>query len=513
MALAQRLELRQAQGLVMTPQLQQAIKLLQMSNLELSAFVDQELEQNPLLERGEPENAHDGEEAPAAPSAESEPQALSLTESAPPADASEALNTDYDNLYADDSVPDRADVGSDHAGLTDWSQVRGGGRFDEDDVNLIEATLAQGITLHEHLSRQLMQQLSDPAERMIGLYLIDQIDETGYFTGSLEDASRLLGVAVDASEKVLRHIQRLDPTGVGARTLKECLAAQLAEKNRLDPAMQAMLDNLELLARRDVSGLMRVCGIGPEDLEDMIAEIRALTPKPGLKFGSEPVSPAVPDVFVRSNQQGGFTVELNSDTLPRVLINQRYSADVGKRADARNYVADCLNKANWLVKSLDQRAKTILKVASEIVRQQDGFFAYGVSQLRPLNLRTIADAIGMHESTISRVTANKFMATPRGLYDMKYFFTAAIASSSGGESHSAESVRHQIKDLIDREGPADILSDDRIVDILRKAGIDIARRTVAKYRESLRIPSSVERRRVKAALPRTVFKSGAGASA
>jgi RNA polymerase sigma-54 factor len=288
---------------------------------------------------------------------------------------------------------------------------------------------------------------------------------------------------------------------VGARTLAECLAAQLIELDRYDPAMQAVIANLDLLAKRDMAQLMRIAGVDQEDLQDIIREIRALNPKPGLKFGSTPTTPAIPDVFVRNNGRGGFHIELNSGTLPRVLVNQRYFATVNAKAkgkDDKAYLTECMNTANWLVKSLDQRARTILKVTTEIVRQQDAFFVLGVQHLRPLNLKTIAEAIGMHESTVSRVTSNKYMASPRGLLELKYFFTAAIASAEGGEAHSAEAVRHQIKELIDREAATDILSDDKIVEILRKTGVDIARRTVAKYRESLRIPSSVERRRAKA---------------
>jgi len=244
-----------------------------------------------------------------------------------------------------------------------------------------------------------------------------------------------------------------------------------------------------------------VCGVDAEDISDMIAEIRQLNPKPGLAFGSEPVTPVVPDVFVREGPDGGWLVELNSDTLPRLLVNNQYFGTVSRTTrdkDCKNYLTDCLNSANWLVKSLDQRAKTIMKVASEIVRHQDAFLTHGVRHLRPLNLRIIADAISMHESTVSRVTSNKYIATPRGLFELKYFFTASIQSTDGAESHSAEAVRDRIREMIENETPREILSDDRIVSLLTADGVNIARRTVAKYREALRIPSSVERRRLKA---------------
>ena len=494
MALTQRLELRQGQSLVMTPQLQQAIKLLQMSNLEVQQFVEQELERNPLLER---DDAAGPEQKVEAPVAEGE-TALTLSESAPPADAAATLDTEYENVYAEDSAVDRAEPAAD-AGPSSFAELKGGSRLDSDDAMSLESTLTRGLNLHEHLAAQLTVACTDGRDRLIGAFLIDAIDDSGYLTVDMTTAAQHLAVPVPVVEGVLKAIQAFDPTGVGARSLSECLALQLKERNRLDPAMQAMLDNLHLLAKRDLQGLMRLCQVGSEDIADMIVEIKGLNPKPGLKFGFEPVQPVIPDVYVRENRHGGFQVELNSDTLPRVLVNERYQATVaGKDKDTKAYLTDCLASANWLVRSLDQRARTILKVATEIVRQQDGFFMHGVTQLRPLNLRAIAEVIGMHESTVSRVTANKFIATPRGTYEMKYFFTSAIQSAEGGEAHSAEAVRHHIRDLIDNEAPAQILSDDRIVEILRKTGIDIARRTVAKYREAMRIPSSVERRRTKA---------------
>ncbi len=495
MALTQRLELRQGQSLVMTPQLQQAIKLLQMSNLEVQQFVEQELERNPLLERDDGTASRE-ETKPEAPAPSETP--LTLSESAPAADAAAALDTDYENVYAEDSACDRAEP-SGEAAPSSFAEMRGASsRYDADDAMSLESTLTRGLNLHDHLAAQLTVVCTDARDRLIGAYLIDAIDEAGYLTVDLMAAAQHLAVPVPVVENVLKAIQTFDPTGVGARTLAECLALQLKERNRLDPAMQALLDNLDLLAKRDVQGLLRLTQVTNEDLADMIAEIKELTPKPGLKFGGEPVQPIVPDVYVRETKGGGFQVELNSDTLPRVLVNSRYYSTVsGKDKETKTYLTDCLASANWLVRSLDQRARTILKVASEIVRQQDGFFVNGVTHLRPLNLRAIAEAISMHESTVSRVTANKFIATPRGTYELKYFFTSAIQSAEGGEAHSAEAVRHHIRDLIDNEAAGSILSDDRIVEILRKTGIDIARRTVAKYREAMRIPSSVERRRLK----------------
>jgi RNA polymerase sigma-54 factor len=293
-------------------------------------------------------------------------------------------------------------------------------------------------------------------------------------------------------------ITTFDPCGVGARDLKECLSLQLKEADRFDPAMKLFLANIELLAKGDLKGLIKATGADEEDVRDMIAEVRALTPKPGYAYGGGAVQAVAPDVFVRQTADGAWKVELNNDTLPRVLVNQRYYAEISAARSSdedKTYVADQFANANWLAKSLDQRAKTILKVSSEIVRQQDAFFAYGIKHLRPLNLKTVADAIEMHESTVSRVTSNKYMATPRGLFELKYFFTASIAATGGGEAHSAEAVRFRIRELIEAETADAVLSDDKIVEILQGEGVDIARRTVAKYRETLNIPSSVQRRR------------------
>ena len=500
MALNQRLEIRQGQGLVMTPQLQQAIKLLQMSNLELQTFVEQELERNPLLEREETEG-NTADKDVLAPAIEA--TTLSLSEDAPPANAAEAVDTDYDNVYAEDSVIDRVQEAPRDTGLSVQTDSRTGGS-DREDAMSIEATLSRALNLHEHLEQQLHIACTDARDKLIGAYLIDMIDESGYLTADLQTLSQTLVVPADVIERVLKTIQKFDPTGVGARTLSECLALQLRERNRLDPAMQALLDNLGLLAKRDFASLLRVTGVSNEDLSDMVAEIKQLNPKPGLKFGGEPVQPVVPDIYVRATANGGFLVELNNDTLPKVLVNSRYSSTVGgKDKEVKTYLTEQLNNANWLVRSLEQRARTILKVSSEIVRQQDGFLANGIAHLRPLNLKAIAEVIGMHESTVSRVTANKYIATPRGTFELKYFFSSAIQSAEGGDAHSAESVRHRIRELIDGESPVSVLSDDRIVDVLRVSGIEIARRTVAKYREAMRIPSSVDRKRIKQSIATT----------
>jgi RNA polymerase sigma-54 factor len=498
MALSPRLELRQSHALVMTPQLMQAIKLLQLSNLDLSAYVETELERNPLLERAA-ENESIGQSDPGAASP-AENGATAWTE--PP--ISESAKEERPVPDLDDGAPVETDAAASRANAetserySDWA-LAGTRRREDGDYNL-EAFASEEPTLGDHLAQQLALTVSDPVRRMIGRYLIDLVDEAGYITDDLAEVADKLGAPLSEVEAVLGVLQSFEPSGICARSLVECLSLQLKDRDRFDPAMQALVRRLDLLARRDFAVLRKICGVSEEDLVEMIAEIRRLNPKPGLAFGTTLVQPIVPDVFVRKRPDGSFLVELNSDTLPKVLVNQSYYAQIAgntKTEEDRTYVADCLQSATWLVRALDQRAKTILKVSAEIVRQQDAFFAYGVAHLRPLNLRSIADAIEMHESTVSRVTANKYMATNRGIFELKYFFTSAIAAAGGGEAHSAEAVRHRIKQLIDTETAEDVLSDDTIVEKLREAGIAIARRTVAKYREAMRIPSSVQRRREK----------------
>ncbi|MHB8286122.1 MAG: RNA polymerase factor sigma-54 [Caulobacteraceae bacterium] len=498
MALSPRLEMRQGQSLVITPQLQQAIKLLQLSNLELDSFIEGELERNPLLARED----GDGEaDAPA-----NEPAAeMSLADA--PGGATEAdLDVRHDDLYADTSPGDRAtgdgpaQPAGDSGGAVDWSKANRNGSFDSEGEDF-ESILTRDKTLHEHLRDQLAVLALQGPDHAIASILVDAVDEGGYLRADVNEVAERLGCAAATVEAVLGRLQGFEPTGVFARDVPECLTLQLKERDRFDPAMAALIDNLALLARRDMTGLRRACGVDDEDLKDMLAELRALTPRPGAAFGSDPIQPVTPDVFVREDGTGMWRVELNSDTLPRLLIDQRYHARVAGAArndQEKTFVSECFAQANWLVKSLDQRARTILKVSSEVVRHQDSFLAYGVEHLRPLNLKTIADAIGMHESTVSRVTSNKYIATTRGVFEMKFFFTSSIPSMDGGEAHSAEAVRHKIKVLIDgeRDHGDRVLSDDRLVEILKETGVDIARRTVAKYREAMRIPSSVERRRL-----------------
>ncbi len=515
MAISTKLEMRQSQSLIMTPQLMQAIKLLQLSNLDLLAYVDNELERNPLLEKGDGDGpaseATDAPEQPASTDAfegqdadkatpGDEPQSgdwmESQLETGSEAIASR-LDTDLGNVFPDEpGVPASPDPAALKGGDS-YKNVSSGPSGE--DYNL-EAFVAEEDTLVQSLEDQMHLVLSDPVDKLIGNYLINSLDENGYLHLDLPETAEQLGVDLARIEEVLSLMQTFEPAGVFARDLRECLKLQLVDKNRYDPAMEALIEHLELLAKHDLSGLRRLCGVDDEDLRDMIGEIKALDPKPGSVFGGALVQPLVPDVFVRRASDGSWAVELNTDTLPKVLVNQTYFATITKNArneTEKEYLTDCLQTANWLVKSLDQRAKTILKVSTEIVRQQDGFLTYGIEHLKPLNLKTIAEAISMHESTVSRVTSNKYMATPRGIFELKYFFSSAISATGGDDAHSAESVRHKIKQMIDAESPKAILSDDTIVKRLKDEGIDIARRTVAKYREAMKIGSSVQRRREK----------------
>ncbi|MGX5734313.1 RNA polymerase factor sigma-54 [Bosea thiooxidans] len=504
MAMMPRMELRQGQSLVMTPQLLQAIKLLQLSHLELQNFVDGELERNPLLERDDgPDLPVRGEGSDGAHEADSE--AYARAESLNTQEGIEGrLGTGLDNVFqSEQPSAARSDAGgADSLPVIGGAYSSRGGSF-EDGPEGFESGLTAELSLHDHLAAQLDLAVIDPADRIIGRHLIDAVDDSGYLGEPVSDIAERLGVGLERVEAVLGIVQSFDPSGVAARDVAECLSIQLRDRNRFDPAMQALIAHLHLVAKRDFAALKRVCGVDDEDIADMVGEIRRLDPKPGRAFGGSAAETVVPDVFIRAAPDGSWLIDLNPDTLPRVLVNQTYHARVSKAArseEEKAFIAECLQTANWLTRSLEQRARTILKVASEIVRQQDGFFAHGVEHLRPLNLKTVADAIGMHESTVSRVTSNKYLTCSRGVFEMKYFFSAAIAATGYGEAHSAEAVRFRIKQMIDEESPTDVLSDDAIVTKLKAGGIDIARRTVAKYRESLRIPSSMERRREKVAM-------------
>ncbi len=477
----QRLDLRQSQNLVMTPQLQQAIKLLQLNNVELAEYIEAEIAQNPLLEKKE---------------AESDTPALDTG----PSEERDNVQDDFDsNWTGNENEQPKAttdfDAGSAVIGA-------GGNRnFDELDESA-DPAFTRPETLREHLLEQMNVAFDDARDRLIGAMLIDMIDEAGYLREGTADLSAKLGADEARIQSLLATMKKFSPSGVFAQDLKDCLAIQLDEQGKLDKPMKILLDNLNLLAGHDMDALAKKCDVNGMYLMDMIGDIKSLNPKPASNFDHMVVQTAIPDVLMKKlpkNLGGGWRVELNTETLPRVLVNNEYYTQVSNSAKDkkdREYITTQLNNANWLVKSLDQRAQTILKVASEIVEQQDAFFTFGIEFLRPLTLKDIAEVIGMHESTVSRVTTNKYIGTPRGIFELKYFFSTALVSADG-TAHSSESIKARIKAMIDAEKPDDVLSDDAIVEALQKDGIDIARRTIAKYRDMLNIPSSVQRRKQK----------------
>lgn len=498
MALSARLNLRQAQSMVMTPQLLQSIRLLQLNHTELERFIDEQIECNPLIERSDA--SEDGQSG----AARADPQP---TEPAPKtAHTAEAmadrLDTSLENVFPDD--PGRSDD-SPAAPMAERPLSASGGLstphadrdWTPDDLP------AKAMGLRDIIGEQIAFALADPGDRMIAAELTDRLDERGYLDADPGIVAERMGASADRGARVLGVLQGFDPPGVFASDLAECLALQCERRDRLDPAMRALLDNLDLLARRDFDQLTRLCGVDQADLLDMMAEIRTLDPRPGLAYETSAVQSVVHDVTVTQGADGSWQVELNPDALPRVLVDRDYHATVSAgrlKADERAFMTQCLQDATWLERSLDQRATTILKVASEIVLQQDAFLVHGVSGLRPLTMKAVADAISMHESTVSRVAANKYLMTPRGLFEFRYFFSGAIAATSGAhDAHSAESVRQRIRQLIDDEPPTKVMSDDALVARLQGEGIDIARRTVAKYREAMNIASSVQRRREKRA--------------
>jgi RNA polymerase sigma-54 factor len=498
MALSASLLLRQTQSLVMTPQLMQSIQLLQMTHFELNQFIATEIEKNPLLELHSEGN--DGDHDAHGHDHQGESEAEDYNGSSQTERLSEALDGGFENVYQDDAGPRRADAPE---LLSQWKSMPGsigesGEAYDLDDF------VAGQVTLKDHIGQQIPFLLRDPIDIFIARYLTDLLDDAGYIHHDLAEVAQALGKAVQDIETVLVKLQTLDPPGAFARSLSECLALQLAYKDRLDPAMRALVANLELLAKRDFQTLKKLCGVDEEDLIEMLAEIRALDPKPGSGFEASVSEAIIPDIVVQAAPDGGWTIELNPETLPRVLVNQDYYNTVSKVPSKQEgdqaFLTECMQNASWLTRSLDQRARTIMKVATEIVRQQDAFLAQGIDHLRPLNLKTVADAIKMHESTVSRVTSNKYMLTPRGLFELKYFFTVSIAAVEGGDAHSAESVRHRIRSMISGEATEAVLSDDDIVEALKAGGVELARRTVAKYREAMNIPSSVQRRREKRAM-------------
>jgi RNA polymerase sigma-54 factor len=488
MALGPRLDLRQSQSLVMTPQLQQAIRLLALSNLEVETFLAEEIEKNPLLEAAAAEGDDEVAAEPAAGGEDFDEGALPEID-AGGGEAALDVNEDSEDFHQDSAADSLHGLSLDGIGS--------GASADGPDF---DSFAGDELSLHDHLRHQAGEVLSG-ADLIIAERIVDQIDETGYFLASLIEVAQKLGVPLNEVERILAVIQTFDPAGVAARNLAECLALQAKDADRYDPAMARLIGNLDYLAKGNLAALKRICAVDDEDMADMIRELRAYDPKPGCRFmASERVDAIVPDVFV-SRRAAGWGVELNSATLPRLLVNRTYYNELATGPQDRAskaWLNECLQSANWLLKALDQRARTIVKVASEIVARQEGFFRHGVSQLKPLTLRAVAETIGMHESTVSRVTSNKYLSCDRGLYELKYFFTSGIQSNDGGDAASSEAVKSRIKALIAAEGPDRILSDDQLVEMLKAEGFDIARRTVAKYREAIGLGSSVQRRRQKA---------------
>jgi RNA polymerase sigma-54 factor len=494
MSLAPRLDLRQSQSLVMTPQLQQAIKLLALSNLELEGVLAEELDKNPLLATGG-DDGPTAEPEQAAPEMVPEGDVITADRLIEHGDATidAPLDVDYDaETFHHDSAIDMGGGGT--GGQLGMDGL--GGAAPEDGTDF-DSFAADAPSLHDHLLGQAGEVLA-ARDMPLASQIIDLIDEAGYIAQPLDEVADRLGLQLGEVERVLHIIQTFDPTGVGARDLGECLALQAREVDRYDPAMACLLANLDMLAKGQLGPLRRQCGVDEEDFSDMIRELRAYDPKPGLRFGGERAALVTPDIFV-AKARSGWAIELNSATLPRLLVDRRYYAELSHGAhnkEGKAWLAECLASANWLIKALDQRARTIIKVSTELVKQQEAFFLHGVAHLKPLTLRTVADAIGMHESTVSRVTSNKYLSCERGLFELKYFFTSGV-SSGDGESVSAEAVKSHIATLIANEGK-DVLSDDKLVELLTAKGFDIARRTVAKYREAIGLGSSVQRRRQKA---------------
>ncbi|WP_301751059.1 RNA polymerase factor sigma-54 [uncultured Erythrobacter sp.] len=493
MALGPRLDLRQSQSLVMTPQLQQAIKLLAASNLEIESFIAEALEANPLLDTGGPADVSEPEriELAAPPGEDAPADELMLRgggESDAPLDLS-SVDRDWDT----------GDGEARNARDAEWGAAASGSGGDFDDAPDWEQLRAAEITLSEHLEGQIGALTSDPRTGFIARHIIGLLDDAGYLGTPIDEVADDLGVELFEAEAALTLVQSLDPTGVGARNLAECIAIQAREADRYDPCMAALISNLDLVARGEVERLKRLCRVDDEDFADMLRELRSYNPRPGLAFMPSDSSSVVPDILITANAAGGWDIALNEDTLPKLIVNRGYFVELNAGAtskESQGWLKEKLADAHWLIRALDQRQKTILKTAAEIVKQQDGFFRRGVSELRPLTLREVAEKIEMHESTVSRVTSNKYLACARGTFELKYFFTSGVASADG-EGASSAAIKSRIKALIDAETAKNILSDQQLAEMLQKEGFDLARRTVAKYREAIGLGSSAERRRAK----------------
>jgi RNA polymerase sigma-54 factor len=496
----QSLDLKLGQHLTITPQLQQAIRLLQLSSLELQQEIQEALENNPLLEEIEEEGA-----------VRDEPETPTVAETAeggedefgdPVAEAQTGDTVDRDAAIDDESFQEEIASGE------DWEQsyenlTTREHRGDGDDAPDIDARNTAPTTLRDHLLWQMHMTPFSPTDRRIAEALIDAINEDGYLTCALEEIQQTLAkdVAVDVDEvqAVLHQIQNFDPAGVGACNLSECLLLQLRlldpETPHLENARKlATPENLDLLAARDFKGLKRTTRLAPEALQAAIHLIQSLNPRPGATVTSSHAGYVIPDITVKK-VRGVWRADLTSSATPRVGINQEYEKLIRRGADSseNKYLQDKLQEARWFIKSLVSRNETLLKVARAIVDRQRAFFEHGPEAMKPLVLHDIAEIVGMHESTISRVTTNKYMLTPGGIFELKYFFSSHVGTADGGTC-SATAIRSLIKKLVEAEKPSKPISDSTIADILADQGIHVARRTVAKYREALNIPPSSQRK-------------------
>jgi len=494
MAQSMNLGQRQSQALTMTPQLAQSIKILQLSAQELNDLVAQEVEANPLLEL-EPETHvsqmerradRNGEPAKASEGAEGDgPQEVVLDDGAKHGE----LDASFENVH---------DGGTAGAERMCAGETRAANASPERDELQWDYRADESLT--SHLERQIAVAFPDPFSRKIATYIAHALDEDGYFRESVDETAETFLLTRTQFLEILERFQTLEPVGIGARDLVECLTLQLRDHGLLEPAMESLMANLEKVAKREFASLVRICGVEKEELAVMLKRIRELDPRPAAAYAPILAESVVADVFVKAASDGSWTIDLNPETLPRILVDRSYHSELTARVgkgEERTYLSQCMENANWLQRSLEQRAQTILKVTAQIVRVQDSFFMNGEGELKPMTLKQVADAVNVHESTVSRVTSNKYLACAHGTFELKFFFSAALSGDDGEASHSARSVKHRIGKLISDESSDGVLSDDRLSEILSEEGVQVARRTVAKYREALRIPSSIQRKREK----------------
>jgi RNA polymerase sigma-54 factor len=487
------LELRQGLSLAMTPQLQQSIRLLQLSSLELQTEIQQAIEANPMLEIED----ESGEET--------EPAAIEAHEALPTTRLDEA-DTTLDLEAPRQEMPEELPLDSrwDDIFEADGSTSYSKGSAEDEERDFLSYTSSGQESLHDHLLSQMLLTPLSPRDQQIATAIIESVDEDGFLEQPLESIVEglrrdLPDVELDEAQAMLHLVQQFDPPGVAARDLGECLAIQLRQVEAPTPAHSdaaRLLEHLDLLATRDYVRLQRLLKIDAEALKAALQVLQGLNPRPGAELRSQDVEYVIPDVIVR-RVQGQWRVELNPEVTPRLRINNLYAGLIqrGRRGEDMNYMRNALQEARWFIKSVQSRNETLLAVAEAIVRRQQDFFEHGEAAMRPLVLREIAEELGLHESTISRVTTNKYMHTPRGVVEFKHFFSSHVGTADGGEA-SSTAIRARIKQLVAEEPANKPLSDSRLTQLLEAEGINVARRTVAKYRESLGIPPSNERKRL-----------------